>query len=161
MKSIVLTLALAVSSIIPASASADVTVVAPARSAPLATVGLAISKPEIAGLYLSLFLPSFAAMSVDARVTLSSVEGGLSAHIPLGTGTVRHAVVVTGLGGYVHGGVNNEWMPYHRGRIVGMVGYGLLSTWDLRLQAGVLAQHALVDQWVRSFTAQLMIGRVF
>jgi hypothetical protein len=160
MKRLILTLVVLACGV-SANAATEVVVVGPPRSTPLLTVGLAISKPEIAGLYLSLLVPSFALVSADARLTLSSVEGGLSLHIPLATGPVRHSVVVTGLGGYVHGGVNNEWMPHHHGRLIGMAGYGLMSTWDLRIQAGMLAQHTFAGQWVQSLAAQLMIGKVF
>lgn len=128
----------------------------PAAAAPMFTLGGQLSTPELAGLFASVWpTPE---LSIDGRVTLASVDAGLSGHIPL-AGSIdgwRHDLVVTGLAGWV--GIPAWAQPRNGWRLSALAGYGLLGTIDVRLEAGV---QAMPGYGGAAFTALAMVGKTF
>lgn len=120
------------------------------------SIGAVGTYPELGGVYVSYFPQR--EFSVDGWLTLSTVDAGVSGHIPVSSdinGT--HAIVLTGLFGYSH-----DLLPvfdYRSFHAVGAAGYGYLSSggWDTRIQAGVTTAaqpHGLST----GFHGHLMVG---
>lgn len=127
---------------------------AAAHAAPV-SLGIALSAPEIFGLQGSVW-PTHE-LSADMRLTLATVDGGVTGHIPVGgdwDGGL-HAIVVTGLVGYAHNLVAPvRWLPHRGLRLEALAGYGYLSGIDLRVQAGV----SVDPGYGAGFAGQVLIG---
>jgi hypothetical protein len=132
-----------------------------APAAPVASAGVTLSSVEVAGLAGSYFLDR--SVSIDGRLTLVSVDAGLSAHLPFSG--PAHAVVLTGLGGFRHALVHNDGYLHnvHGGRLSALVGYGYLGTFDLRAQAGLVTErtHPHLGKWNAAFVFAVYAGKTF
>jgi hypothetical protein len=122
-----------------------------APAAPVASAGVTLSSVEVAGLAGSYFLDR--SVSIDGRLTLVSVDAGLSAHLPFSG--PAHAVVLTGLGGFRHALVHNDGYLHN--------GYGYLGTFDLRAQAGLVTErtHPHLGKWNAAFVFAVYAGKTF
>ena len=130
-------------------------------AAPSGSVGLVLSSLEVAGIGASFYVdPS---ISLDAKLTLVSVDGGLSAHLPFSG--PAHAVVLSALGGFRHALLHNSGYlsDVHTGRFTAMAGYGYLGAFDVRVQAGVVTErpHAVAPGWHAGFVLALYAGKTF
>lgn len=125
-----------------------------AHAAPV-SLGVALTAPEIFGVQASLW-PSHA-LSADVRLTLATVDGGVTAHFPLDGDWDggSHAILLTGLLGYAHNLVSPiHWLPHRGLRLEALAGYGYTNGIDLRIQAG-----ASVDPgYGAGFAGQVVVG---
>lgn len=125
--------------------------------------GLTLGSPELFGAYLSPWVGEN--VSLDGRLTLSTVDVGLTGHIPFaGAPGGEHDFLVMGSGGYVHNLVSNHWVVGHGPHFIGVLGYGYQSEWDLRLLLGVISYHGDAigaPAWGSEFTAMAFLGRFF
>ena len=131
--------------------------------ADVATLGLVLTTPEIAGIEASFWIDP--TLTLDVRATLASVDAGVTGHIPLNlwrdTGT-RHSLLITGMGGFAYG--DHSYYGPHGSSFhwLGLVGYGLLHrSLDVRLQAGLSGARDAHNGWATGFAAQALIGKVF
>jgi hypothetical protein len=122
------------------------------------SVGGVLSHPEIFGAYLSIWpTPDF---TFDLRATLSTVDGGVTGHIPLARGEHhRHDILVNAMGGYVHAG-DHVYYEDRGARVLGMVGYGYQSCLDVRLEGGVSA-YDTPQGWQTAPTFAASVGYIF
>ncbi len=129
-------------------------------SASKGSAGIVLATPEIFGTYAS-YWPTDD-LSLDGRLTLSTVEGGVTAHIGImDSVSSRHDLLVTAMAGYVHDAVRNgTWHAYHGPHFIGAAGYGYQGGWDVRLLAGITTQPTLTS-WSTGFTAYAMVGHSF
>lgn len=147
----------ALACLLPVLSALDV----PVAAAPRASAGLVLNSLELAGVGASYFIdPAF---SLDAKLTLVSVDGGLSAWLPFSG--PAHAVVLSAMGGFRHALLHNSGYlsDVHTGRFTGMAGYGYLGNFDVRVQAGVVTEraHAVAPGWHAGFVVALYAGKTF
>jgi hypothetical protein len=122
------------------------TSIAHARPQTNVSFGPVLSVPEIAGAQVSFWPDSN--LTIDLRATLSSIEGGVTGHIPIAAAAsgARHDIVLTALGGFVHRGVRAGTYGDNAfgagGRILGAVGYGYQGAVDFRIEGGLSAYDA-------------------
>lgn len=125
-----------------------------AQAAPV-SLGLALTAPELFGLQASLW-PTHE-LTADLRLTLATVDGGLTGHIPVGgdwDGGL-HQILVTAYLGYAHNLVAPvRWLPHRGLRIEALAGYGYLNGIDLRIEAGV----SVDPGYGAGFAGQVLVG---
>ena len=132
----------------------------PAKAAK-GSAGIVLSYPEIFGVYGSLW--PMESLSFDLRVTLSTLDLGVTGHILLAENgpEVRHDLLFTGMGGWVHDAVaNSTWGHYRGAHFIAAAGYGLQAGWDLRILAGLSVYHGTAA-WAAGPTAMLLAGHSF
>lgn len=119
------------------------------------SLGVAVTAPELFGIQASFY--TLHELSVDTRLTLATVDGGVTGHIPISgewDGGL-HQVLVTAYLGYAHNLVAPvRWLPHRGLRIEALAGYGYLNGIDLRIQAGV----SVDPGYGAGFAGQVLVG---
>jgi hypothetical protein len=137
--------------------AAALTLSLPAKASPVATIGVGLSTPEIVGLYVSLW-PT-ANLTVDGRLTLATVDAGLTGHFALSSdGAWRHDLLAEVLVGAAVIPTHFGWVGWHGPRVSGLLGYGLLGAIDLRIEAGLAMAAGPNDAWGPGLVALAMVG---
>lgn len=136
------------------------TSVAHARPQASLSLGPVLSVPELFGGQLSYWLDDD--VSLEARVTLSTAEAGLTGHVGLSRNAngASHDLLATAMGGFVHrevrAGTYSDSAYGNGGRVIGALGYGLTKgIIDLRLLGGLSAYEATGWHFDPTFSAYL------
>jgi len=131
-------------------------VATPGTSHARASIGGLLASPEIVGGYLSLWPNND--VSLDFRATLTTLDAGVTGHIPISSAVDhRHDIVVSGLGGWVHAG-SHYYYDGMGARVAGMVGYGYQSSLDFRVMGGVTSYKTGDYGWVTAPTFVASLG---
>jgi hypothetical protein len=134
-----------------------------AAHATTASIGGIAGTPEYFGLATSIFPSS--QVSLDAWLTLSTVDAGVTIHIPV-AGETRldlrqnmHNILLTAMGGYAHNLVDTFPKSDYHALVAGGYGYRHASGWDLRGQLGaeIYGAHPVEAQ----FHGHVYLGHFF
>lgn len=118
-----------------------------------ASIGAVLADPESIGAYASWSIDR--ALSLDARLTLSTLDAGLTAYLPI-TSDV-HNLALSALAGYTHNPQNSHWAVLQGGHFDVLAGYAYEgAAWEVRGLAGVARYPERAGP-----ALALMIGRVF
>lgn len=125
------------------------------------TAGLTFGIPEIFGAHASYFPNNN--FSVDGQLTLSTLDAGVTAHIPISRSfDERHSVLLSGLLGYSHNLVGTFTYNGLHSLVGAGYGYQTASGWDLRALAGVAISAAPKEHYNNTeFSGRVVIGHTF
>jgi hypothetical protein len=131
----------------------------PVASAKVGSVGVSANSVEVLGVNGSYF--PMREVSLDARLTLVSVDAGISVHLPFSG--PQHAVVLSALGGFRHALLHDDGYLHnvHTGRFSALAGYGFLGDFDVRVQLGLVAERTMAAShtWHPAFAASAYVGK--
>lgn len=123
-----------------------------------ASAGILFSDPEIFGVWGSVYPDEH--LSLDGRVTLSTVDIGVTGHLPMLREASPHSLLLVGMAGWQHNFVREASLACDSAKFMFGAGYGYLGAWDLRLIGGATGCH-VGSSWHRGYTVIGMVGSSF